>query len=79
MKTIAILGLLAGMLTAAPAFAATGNDSLCGPGGSDVHQRPGGYCETLLGNGSLSLPGTNSAEGVLPPDDEDECLCEEAV
>jgi hypothetical protein len=79
MKTIVILGLVAGLLTAAPAFAAADTDALCGPGGSEVHQRPGGYCEMLLRNGSLSLPGTNAAEGVLPPDEEEECLCAEAV
>jgi hypothetical protein len=69
MKTISVLALVAGLLTAAPAFAATpGSDGLCGPDAPDAYKRPGGYCDTL-DHGSLSLPTTGrSAE--VPQDGE---------
>jgi hypothetical protein len=77
MKTILVIGLMAGLLTVAPASA--GTEGLCGPDGSDVHKRPGGYCDTVLGNGSLSLPASALADGVplgMPTDEEeDDCAC----
>jgi hypothetical protein len=87
MKTIAVLALVASLLTAAPAFAvAPGPDGLCGPDAPDAYKRPGGYCDTV-GKGSLSLPITDGrvdlvlGEAVGPyatPTDEpeeDDCLC----
>jgi hypothetical protein len=60
MKTIAVLALVASLLTAAPALAvAPGPDGLCGPDAPDAYKRPGGYCDTLDQGGSLSLPITN--------------------
>jgi hypothetical protein len=89
MKTIAVLALVASLLTAAPAFAvAPGADGLCGPNGPETYQRPGGYCDTIVANGSLSLPipsrqidpAVSEADGPalgIPTDEEeeDDCLC----
>jgi hypothetical protein len=67
MKTIALLGLVASLLTAAPAFADTaGTSGLCGPDGPEAYNRPGGYCEILGANASLSEPTTERTAGNIP-------------
>lgn len=83
MKTIIVLGLVAGMLTAVPAFAgAAATDGLCGPNAPEVYTRAGGYCDLIGGNGSLSLPVGNSADvphyGMPTDEEEDDCLCASA-
>ena len=55
-KFIAITLLLASAAAfpvAAPAFADSTNDALCGPDGPEGYKRPGGYCEQINSKGSL--------------------------
>jgi hypothetical protein len=77
MKTILVLGLVASILTAAPAFAVTqGADGLCGPDAPESYKRPGGYCEMLQLSGSLSQPlGGGTLEAGLVPEGEDPDPC----
>ena len=89
MKILTVLAFVAGVLTAAPALAAApGANGLCGPDAPEAYKRPGGYCEAIGANGSLSgfvgggPVGEFEGPGFGVPTDEDEeddCLCEPAV
>lgn len=80
MKTIVVLGLVASLLTAAPTFAETGGaDGLCGPNGPEAYNRPGGYCDILRANGSLSGPaGGETNAGAPVPEAPDYWPCGDA-
>ena len=81
MKTIAVLAIVASLLATAPSFAATADaDSLCGPHGPESYQRPGGYCETIGANRSLSSQGgglVGEAGGAAVPPPEGGCVIPE--
>ena len=73
MKILTVLAFVAGVLTAAPALAAApGANGLCGPDAPEAYKRPGGYCEAIGANRSLSsqgggLVGEAGGAAVPPP------------